>query len=243
MPAQGVVGWVIHDAGRDRVEVDVDDELLEIGRVFDEFRLVPALPHRTCGAVCAVVLLAESGLDIAQGAGKGDRPAPQRKVVVVEHQAKSKDGQTVSLPDVPEQLEEPISFAAFFEDLSAPREAVVDVINPAFNKNPRSPWHQDERPTIILSKNAKMSALAPSGTELAQIGTDLPGTLAFTRATEPWEVPYPVLPEERSDPYCSEFRNAIKSAIFRLDRVGHSRPAFCISSIILGPCDHTADAI
>ena len=43
--------------------------------------------------------------------------------------------------------------------------------------------------------------------------------------------------------YRSSFKNAIKLAMSRPDRVGHLRSVFCISSIISGPCDHTADAI
>ena len=47
----------------------------------------------------------------------------------------------------------------------------------------------------------------------------------------------------RSIRYRSSFRNAIKSAMSRPDKEGHLRPAFCISSNISGPCDHTADAM
>ena len=76
---------------------------------------------------------------------------------MIGHQAKGKEGQTVLLPDMPEQLEETISFVAFLEDLSPSREA-VDMVNPAFNKHSRSPWHQNELPTAILSEKCKLSA-------------------------------------------------------------------------------------
>jgi hypothetical protein len=62
MTTVGVVGRIFYDGRRDRIEVDVDDELFEIGEVLDEFCLVATLPQRARGSMSKVVVLAEKVL-------------------------------------------------------------------------------------------------------------------------------------------------------------------------------------
>jgi hypothetical protein len=50
--------------------------------------------------------------------------------------------QPVPLLDPPETLEEPVDLVALAKHLCAPREAVVDVVDPTFNEHSRPTRHR-----------------------------------------------------------------------------------------------------
>ena len=83
------------------------------------------------------------------------------------------DSQIVPIPDLAQDLNELDGLFRFREQIRPTREPVVDMVDPALHKNPRSPRHQASKATS-LHKNVKSLGLAPIPTLDGQRGDEVP---------------------------------------------------------------------
>jgi hypothetical protein len=71
---------------------------------------------------------------------------------VVREQAPSEDLEIVPLLELSQEVEKCDRFLRIGKHFLAPREPVVDVVQPAFDQNPRRSWNRDP-PSLTLSQD------------------------------------------------------------------------------------------
>jgi hypothetical protein len=141
MPRRRKARRVAHHLRRDRVEVDVGNELQQVSLVLDKLRLVAALPKWPAGPGEPVVALPKSRLDERHRSTERYRASSHRNVVVIGHHAPGKNCQAVAIPSLPQELDEPRDLGPLAEHGPTACESVVYMVDRPFDNDPRPTWH------------------------------------------------------------------------------------------------------
>jgi len=143
MAAPPVLRRVVHDLGRDRIQVDVGKQAQQRVRPLYWPRLVACLPQRSKHLAPPVEPLRVRVLE------KPDR-APQRhargadcQVVVVRHDAPRQHRKTVPLLDLVQEAPESVGLILELERRFATPRPVVDVVDEPLDEHSRPPRHRN----------------------------------------------------------------------------------------------------
>jgi hypothetical protein len=124
-----------------RVEVDVENQAIEIALVFNISRIVSPLPETARSAEPPVEPAAESVLDSMHPTPEGNRRGSNDQVEMVGHHTPSENRPSISLLDIPNDLDELHRLVRFSEDMLSTRDPVVHVVQTTFDDDSRPTRH------------------------------------------------------------------------------------------------------
>jgi hypothetical protein len=132
---------IVHDSGGNRVQVDVDQQLIKIPLVLHQPGLVPPLPEwpvhpSPCGDAASHPLL-----EAPQGTIERDHTAANRQVEMVGHQCPREHRQSVAFHNFAKQLDKYSRLRLLVEDPLTSTQPVVHVVHPTFDNDGIRPRH------------------------------------------------------------------------------------------------------
>jgi hypothetical protein len=133
--------WIINNPGMNRVQVNVDQQLVEVALIAYELGSVPALPQRPIHPLSNVYASSYALLKTSHGPIQRDPTGPDCQVIVIRHQAPREDRQPITLRNVAKQVDECGSLRPLVEDSLTSTNPVVHVVHPALDKNSMRPRH------------------------------------------------------------------------------------------------------
>ena len=83
MAAPKIVRWIVHHPAQHRIEVDVDQELIQIPLIFDQYGAISPLPQRTKHSLLRVVSSGCPLLKTSHRPIERDSPGLNSKVIVL----------------------------------------------------------------------------------------------------------------------------------------------------------------
>jgi hypothetical protein len=169
MTTKGILGRFVHQSGPYRIEMHIENQAIEIALVFNIFRLVSPLQEAACSAEPPVEPAAESVLDSVHPSPEGNRRGSNDQVEVVGHHAPSENRPSISLLDVPNDLDELHRLFRFGEDMLSTRDPVVHVVQTTFDDDSRPTRHCQFPLTETISnphflKPGTATAISETGT-------------------------------------------------------------------------------
>jgi hypothetical protein len=183
MSAVHVVNWIGDDTSRDRVEMDVGDNMAEVLIGVDHARPVSALPESAKELMPPVVSAGNASLQPRHRSPQGDIVRLENQMVVVSHQTPCVDRPGIEVSYLAQCLYKLLGLIIVVEYELAASDAAVDMVGRSRNEQAGMSRHgtppmrgRDDTILPTTAHNATMVNVVPIRTWLPFLKKRFPGT-------------------------------------------------------------------
>ena len=175
--AENVVARIFNDSGKDRIEMNVRDDLAKVDFGIYNTSPIPTLPKPAQISVPPVVGTGDLPLKSCHRSPKVDGPCLHHQVVVVAHETPCENCPAIEIPNFSQSLDELNRFEVVVKDELTPSDAAVDMVRGPWNEQARVSRHgiapMRGRDNLILLGNHLKATMVHSERGTHQRGTHL----------------------------------------------------------------------
>ena len=140
MPAEYVLRRIFNQSGANRIQVDVNDQLVEVPLTVNHPRLIPALPQWAAPSPTPIKAFTEPSLQGPHSPGKRHGGRSHCEVMLIRQEAPRENLEIVALFEVSQQIDKIDRLLGVREDFLTPSKPVVYVVKPTLNEGPWCTW-------------------------------------------------------------------------------------------------------